>query len=114
MRRRELLKWTAGATVMAGLPVALVLRGPETFAGSASGEYTETYQGREIRVTTVSGEDAVFVDGRRLHLMKFADDAYLSSMCHYRMAPNPLDAARTAVRELRGADLLPIGHAGHN
>ncbi|MFG2612622.1 tyrosinase family oxidase copper chaperone [Streptomyces anulatus] len=76
-------------------------------------EHTERYLGRTIRVATPADGGGVFIDGRPLHLMKFADDAYLSSMCHYEMAPTPLHAARRAVEELRGAALQPSTHGTH-
>lgn len=77
------------------------------------GDYTEKYQGRTIRVASAAAGEGAFIDGRPLHLMKFAEDAYLSSMCHYEMAPSPLHAARRAVEELRGAALLPSSHGSH-
>ncbi|MFI8826920.1 tyrosinase family oxidase copper chaperone [Streptomyces sp. NPDC053431] len=117
IKRRDMVKLTAGAALAASaaaVPFATGAAGadeaPAQAAGSANGEYTETYQGRTIRVAADGG---VHIDGRPLHLMKFADDAYLSSLCHYAMAPTPLVAARRAVEELRGAQLLPTVHGAH-
>ncbi|MFD5327173.1 tyrosinase family oxidase copper chaperone [Streptomyces sp. NPDC127092] len=122
IKRRDMVRLTAGAALAASaaaVPFATGAVGaddtPTTADGghpdhAADGDHTETYQGRTIRV---AAGGAVFIDGRPLHLMKFADDAYLSSLCHYEMAPTPLHAARRAVEELRGARLLPTAHGAH-
>ncbi|MBN3930686.1 copper transporter [Streptomyces verrucosisporus] len=123
VNRRDVVKIAAGTTLAAaaaGVPLATGALSSESSgehaheAGSAGGtEYTERYKGRTIRVAPASAGGGVFIDDRPLHLMKFADDAYLSSMCHYEMAPTPLVAARRAVDELRGAALLPSAHGSH-
>ncbi|MFF2568475.1 tyrosinase family oxidase copper chaperone [Streptomyces sp. NPDC058084] len=120
IKRRDMVKLTAGAALAASaaaVPFATGAVGadevPAQAAGAAEGEYTETYQGRTIRVASAAAGGGVYIDGRPLHLMKFADDAYLSSLCHYEMAPTPLVAARRAVEELRGAHLLPNVHGAH-
>ncbi|MFJ8077204.1 tyrosinase family oxidase copper chaperone [Streptomyces sp. NPDC096176] len=122
LTRREAITATSAAALVAAaaaVPFATRALPPgapaarEAAAGSGAGDHTETYQGRTIRVAAASAGGGVFIDGRPLHLMKFADDAYLSSMCHYEMAPTPLHAARRAVEELRGAALLPSGHGSH-
>ncbi|MFJ3900251.1 tyrosinase family oxidase copper chaperone [Streptomyces sp. NPDC090025] len=121
IKRRDMVKLSAGAALAASavaVPFATGAVGsgdtPAQAADSAAaGEYTETYQGRTIRVAAAAAGGGVYIDGRPLHLMKFADDAYLSSLCHYEMAPNPLHAARRAVEELRGAHLLPNVHGAH-
>jgi hypothetical protein len=66
-------------------------------------DHVEAYQGRHIRITQSGG---AYIDGRQLHLMKMGDGAYLSALCHYELAETPLIAARRAVDELRGANLL--------
>ena len=125
IKRRYMVKLTAGAALAASaaaVPFATGAVGADGADGTPSGratsaagdgEYTETYQGRTIRVAAAAAGGGVFIDGRPLHLMKFADDAYLSSLCHYEMAPSPLHAARRAVEELRGARLLPNAHGAH-
>ncbi|MFF5975566.1 tyrosinase family oxidase copper chaperone [Streptomyces sp. NPDC012769] len=124
IKRRDMVKLTAGtalAASAAAVPFATGAVGAEddtpapatAQGGSGEGDYTETYQGRTIRVASAAAGGGVFIDGRPLHLMKFAEDAYLSSLCHYEMAPTPLVAARRAVEELRGAQLLPNVHGAH-
>ncbi|MEU3206613.1 tyrosinase family oxidase copper chaperone [Streptomyces cyaneofuscatus] len=112
---------TGAALVAAAAAVPLLSGGDDAEAAAeaaapakaAGQEHTERYLGRTIRVATAADGGGVYIDGRPLHLMKFADDAYLSSMCHYEMAPTPLDAARRAVEELRGAALQPSTHGTH-
>ncbi|MFJ7064723.1 tyrosinase family oxidase copper chaperone [Streptomyces sp. NPDC101115] len=117
IKRRDMVKLTAGAALAASaaaVPFATGAVGADdTTPAAAGGDHTETYQGRTIRVASAAAGGGVFIDGRPLHLMKFADDAYLSSLCHYEMAPSPLHAARRAVEELRGAQLLPTAHGAH-
>ncbi|MER7514971.1 tyrosinase family oxidase copper chaperone [Streptomyces sp. NPDC126499] len=120
IKRRDMVKLTAGAALAASaaaVPFATGAVGAEdadaAAAPVADGDYAETYQGRTIRVASAAAGGGVFIDGRPLHLMKFAEDAYLSSLCHYEMAPTPLVAARRAVEELRGAQLLPNVHGAH-
>lgn len=79
-------------------------------ADDTARDYAETYKGRHIRIAQVRGEQAAFIDGNQLHLMKMGDNAYLSSLCHYEFAETPLVAARRAVDELRGANLLAVNH----
>ncbi|MFI5727454.1 tyrosinase family oxidase copper chaperone [Streptomyces cyaneofuscatus] len=122
MNRREMVMATTGAALVAAAAAVPMLSGGDDAeaaaeaaapAKAAGQEHTERYLGRTIRVATAADGGGVFIDGRPLHLMKFADDAYLSSMCHYEMAPTPLDAARRAVEELRGAALQPSTHGTH-
>ncbi|MFI7290989.1 tyrosinase family oxidase copper chaperone [Streptomyces anulatus] len=122
MNRREMVVATTGAALVAAAAAVPLLSGgdgdkaAETAAAPAKAdgqEHTERYLGRSIRVATPAEGGGVFIDGRPLHIMKFADDAYLSSMCHYEMAPTPLHAARRAVEELRGAALQPSTHGTH-
>ncbi|MFD4373309.1 tyrosinase family oxidase copper chaperone [Streptomyces sp. NPDC058486] len=124
LNRREMVMVTAGAAFVAAAASVPFVTGaagasgeePDRAAdaaGAADQEHTERYQGRTIRVATAAAGGGVYIDDQPLHLMKFADDAYLSSMCHYAMAPSPLEAARRAVEELRGAALLPSSHGTH-
>lgn len=121
MNRREMVMATTGAAlVVAAAAVPLLSGGDGEKAAEAAApakaagqEHTERYLGRSIRVAAPAEGGGVFIDDRPLHIMKFADDAYLSSMCHYAMAPTPLHAARRAVEELRGAALQPSTHGTH-
>lgn len=122
MNRREMVMATTGAALVAAAAAVPLLSGGDDAGAAAEAaapakaagqEHTERYLGRTIRVATAADGGGVYIDGRPLHLMKFADDAYLSSMCHYEMAPTPLDAARRAVEELRGAALQPSTHGTH-
>ncbi|MFJ9527952.1 tyrosinase family oxidase copper chaperone [Streptomyces cyaneofuscatus] len=122
MNRREMVMATTGAALVAAAAAVPLLNGGDDTGAAAEAaapakaagqEHTERYLGRTIRVATAAAGGGVYIDGRPLHLMKFADDAYLSSMCHYEMAPTPLDAARRAVEELRGAALQPSTHGTH-
>jgi tyrosinase co-factor MelC1 len=120
LKRRHLLKSAAGGAAAVGVSAIAVGTiahtpadaPPAAAPAAAAPDYTETYRGRSIRIGTEGTEAAAWIDGRRLHLMKIGDNAYLSALCHYTVAPTPLHAARTAVDELRGANLLPLG--GHH
>lgn len=114
LNRRDAMKVGISGAAAAGLSVAgvAVARSsavPAAAVPAAADDHIETYKGRNIRVTGTDGEPEVYIDGRQLFLMKLGDRAYLSAMCHYAPEPTPLHAARTAVDELRGADLLPLG-----
>lgn len=117
LKRRDLMKTAAGTTAAVGLSALAVENiehsqsAPASVAGQepAAAPYNETYRGRSITITAMGTEKAAYIDGQPLHLMKIGDDAYLSALCHYTVARTPLDAARTAVDELRGAHLLPLG-----
>ncbi|MFG2147871.1 tyrosinase family oxidase copper chaperone [Streptomyces sp. NPDC048696] len=124
LNRRDVIKRGAvAATVVTGLSGAA---GIAVFGASGSGDavaaapaahgddYTETYKGRAIRVTAMGADHAVSIDGRPLSLMKLGEGAYLSALCHYEVAKSPLHAARAAVDELRGANLVPLGEASHH
>ncbi|WP_326807036.1 tyrosinase cofactor [Streptomyces sp. NBC_01775] len=120
MRRRDMVKATtgiaAGVTLTGAAGAVMVSAdgspGEEQAVKSAAAPaHKEKYRGRTIEVTGHEGAEAVRIDGRELHLMKLGEGAYLSSMCHYGFAASPLLAARRAVEELRGADLLPLGHS---
>ncbi|ARQ72527.1 tyrosinase family oxidase copper chaperone [Streptomyces marincola] len=129
LNRREMVAGVAGTALVAAAAATPLVTGSgggadahaaHGLAGGEGGEgdgdaaeYVETYQGRTIRVLPEAAGGGVLIDDRPLHLMKFGDDAYLSSMCHYEMAPSPLHAARRAVEELRGAALLPAAHGSH-
>ncbi|MFI9173109.1 tyrosinase family oxidase copper chaperone [Streptomyces lincolnensis] len=121
MKRREVIAGAAAVAAVGAVPAVAGYRGagaattadataPRT-AGPAT-VHTERYEGRTIRVADHGGTPVVTIDGRELHLMRLGDDAFVSALCHYEMSTDPLQAARRAVRELRGAQLLPLGHSG--
>ncbi|MEC4019658.1 tyrosinase family oxidase copper chaperone [Streptomyces sp. H27-D2] len=113
MKRRDMVKATVGVAAAAGISAVAVVNIPtaqERSGGSADGggkDHVETYKGRTIRVAQASGApESVYIDERPLHVMKLGENAYMSSMCHYALEESPLVAARRAVDELRGAQLL--------
>ncbi|WP_308346431.1 tyrosinase family oxidase copper chaperone [Streptomyces sp. ISL-66] len=122
MKRRDMVKLAAGTAVAAAVPAALVAVTANTpdgsgsaarAAGNGADELVETYKGRTIRIGAATGEhQAVYIDDRPLHVMKLGENAYMSSMCHYGLEASPLVAARRAVDELRGAQLLAAKETG--
>ncbi|MFF3595035.1 tyrosinase family oxidase copper chaperone [Kitasatospora indigofera] len=123
MNRRDMVKATVGVAAAAasgvvalngtgvGARAAAEGSGPVAAAGPA--DHVETYKGRTIRVAATSGEHTpVFIDDRPLHVMKLGENAYMSSLCHYGLEASPLVAARRAVDELRGAQLLAAKDSG--
>ncbi|WP_341874850.1 tyrosinase family oxidase copper chaperone [Streptomyces albofaciens] len=100
MRRRDVIMGAVTAGAAALLPAAADSRGPRP--------YTERYLGRTIRIEAVHGVPRVHIDGRELQLIRMGEGAYLSPLCHYDFDRSPLAAARRAVRQLRGAQLLPF------
>ncbi|MFI7498017.1 tyrosinase cofactor [Streptomyces sp. NPDC049687] len=77
--------------------------------------FDEVYKGRRIQGRPASpgghhhgGNYAVYVDGVALHVMRNADGSWISVVSHYDPVPTPRAAARAAVDELQGAELLPF------
>ncbi|AZP15664.1 tyrosinase cofactor [Streptomyces aquilus] len=77
--------------------------------------FDEVYKGRRIQGRPASGGGhhhgagyAVFIDGVELHVMRNADGSWISVVSHYDPVPTPKAAARAAVDELQGAQLLPF------
>ncbi|MBV7699791.1 tyrosinase cofactor [Streptomyces sp. TRM70350] len=78
--------------------------------------FDEVYKGRRIQGRPVAGGGhqhhgggyAVFVDGAELHVMRNADGTWISVVSHYDPVPTPRAAARAAVDELQGAQLVPF------
>jgi tyrosinase co-factor MelC1 len=112
MNRREVLTVAALGTVSVGLSVGRIVANAIGTEGELH-DYAEIYRGRRIAVSERDGNATVYIDGRRLHLMKYGEAAYLSPLCHYEFAPSPLAAARRAVDQLRGANLLETGPHQH-
>lgn len=88
--------------------------------------FDEVYQGRHIEgwpsedgghgVTTPAGppvphegmDFVVRIDNDDLHVMRNADGTWISLVNHYETFTTPRALARAAVRELQGADLVPV------
>ncbi|MCQ4041457.1 tyrosinase cofactor [Streptantibioticus rubrisoli] len=114
MKRRDAVKLAIGSTAAAALSAVGVAAGEEFgFGGADRDEYVEEYRGRRIQIVRAGELPEVYIDGRQLHLMRLDEGRYLSAMCHYEFCPTPLAAARKAVEELRGANLIPLGHSAH-
>ncbi|GGS60426.1 MULTISPECIES: apotyrosinase chaperone MelC1 [Streptomyces] len=117
-RRRAL---TAAAAVAATASVAAVAAPAASAAGhpmpTTPDSFDEVYKGRRIQGRPAGGGGhhhehgggyAVFVDGVQLHVMQNADGTWISVVSHYDPVSTPRAAARAAVDELQGAQLLPF------
>lgn len=122
-RRRAL---GAAASALAGLAVAdLVVAGPSRADASAPkasdpAAFDEVFLGRRIQGAADShsgghhsgghhgGGYRVRIDGDELHVMRNADGTWISVVNHYETFATPRAVARAAVRELQGADLVPL------
>ncbi|MET9887761.1 tyrosinase family oxidase copper chaperone [Streptomyces sp. NPDC006430] len=135
--RRQALGTAAGALTAVGLTAAVIHAsttsapaGNDPHAPNASspeasrpiGTVDEVYQGRRIQITLgapgehgghhLPGLPTVRIDGTELHLMRNADNSWLSVVNHYETFPDPISAARAAVRDLQGAVLAPLDPKG--
>ncbi|MFE6622310.1 tyrosinase cofactor [Streptomyces sp. NPDC057740] len=117
LSRRHALTAAAVLATAAGVPAVTALTA--SAAGSdhhALPSFDEVYKGRRIQGRPSSGGGhhqhgggyAVFVDGVELHVMRNADGSWISVVSHYDPVPTPRAAARAAVDELQGAELLPF------
>ncbi|MBT2388468.1 tyrosinase cofactor [Streptomyces maoxianensis] len=118
-RRRAL---GAAASALAGLAVAdLVIAGPSRAEASVPNAsdpvaFDEVFLGRRIQGGAASHEGGhhhgggyrVRIDGDELHVMRNADGSWISVVNHYETFATPRAVARAAVRELQGADLVPL------
>ncbi|MGW7386502.1 apotyrosinase chaperone MelC1 [Streptomyces sp. NPDC054794] len=66
------------------------------------------HHGQTSREPQQSTEFIVRVDDDELHVMQNADGTWISVVNHYETHRTPRDAARSAVRELHGASLVPL------
>lgn len=115
-RRRALT--AAAAALAAAAGVQTVAAPGASAAGHDHGSppsFDEVYKGRRIQGRPASGGGhhhgagyAVLVDGVELHVMRNADGTWISVVSHYDPVPTPRAAARAAVDELQGAQLLPF------
>ncbi|MBN0043816.1 tyrosinase cofactor [Streptomyces actuosus] len=115
-RRRAL---TAAAALAATAAGAQTLAAPPAHATEhphdSPAPFDEVYRGRRIAGRPVAGGGhhhgggyAVFVDEVELHVMRNADGSWISVVSHYDPVATPRAAARAAVDELQGAQLLPL------
>jgi hypothetical protein len=83
----------------------------------ARDSFDEVFRGRRIQGMPMTGNSAhqhggsgymVLVDGKQLHVMRNADGTWISVINHYQTFSTPRALARSAVNELRGADLVPL------
>ncbi|WP_432138068.1 apotyrosinase chaperone MelC1 [Streptomyces sp. bgisy154] len=124
LTRRRALSAAAALTATAGVAAAVAPAAAATGQGPHTGHsghpqgvpgpFDEVYKGRRIqgRPTTGGGHHgagyAVSVDGVELHVMRNADGSWISVVSHYDPVATPHAAARAAVDELQGAELLPF------
>ncbi|WP_018353254.1 tyrosinase family oxidase copper chaperone [Longispora albida] len=103
-------------TAVVALAAAAVLGAPGT-GHAAPGEprvYSAVYEGRHLLVLNDRGTgDArlchnVFIDGHRLPVHRI-DGQYLSTINSYELFPTLRATGEAAIRNLSGADPLPIG-----
>ncbi|MFE9675664.1 tyrosinase cofactor [Streptomyces sp. NPDC006259] len=115
---------TAAPSGSPGSPASPASNSPRLLGSpDAPDAFDEVYKGRRIQGRPAAGGGqhggghhggghhggyAVFVDGVELHLMRNADDSWISVVSHYDPVPSPRAAARAAVDELQGARLLPF------
>ncbi|MGW9437634.1 apotyrosinase chaperone MelC1 [Streptomyces sp. NPDC055607] len=122
-RRRALgvAAGAAGAVTLLARANPAAASAPRTAApaaGSDPAAFDEVYQGRRIQGGPAHGGGhhgghhaggyTVTVDGRELHVMRNADGTWISVIHHYEPVATPRELARAAVRELRGAPLVPL------
>lgn len=122
--RRQALGIGAGAVTALGLTAcsSSSASAPAAKASGASsapvsiptGGIDEVYEGRRIQITLGpgghhgAGAPSVKIDGNELHLMGNADGSWVTVVNHYETFPDPIAAARAAVRGLHGAELAPF------
>ncbi|MCX5380972.1 tyrosinase family oxidase copper chaperone [Streptomyces sp. NBC_00091] len=121
--RRQALGIGAGAAAALGLTACSSSSAPAPTAGaSASGKpvaiptgtIDEVYEGRRIQITLGAGGHhgvgvpTIKIDGNELHLMGNADGSWVTVVNHYESFPDPISAARAAIRDLQGAELAPF------
>ncbi|MFI1936274.1 tyrosinase cofactor [Streptomyces purpureus] len=112
----------AAAGIAAAAPAAArAVRTPDAApAAAAAGPaaFDEVFEGRRIKGGPSHGGGhhgghhgggyAVHIDGEELHVMRNADGTWISVINHYEPLATPRAVARAAVRELKGAPLVPL------
>ncbi|MFF3623554.1 tyrosinase family oxidase copper chaperone [Streptomyces sp. NPDC002467] len=126
--RRHALAIAAGTVTAAGLTTACnsSAKGDKPASGASgaagasgkplalpTGTIDETFEGRRIQISFDGGGGhhspglpTIKIDGKELHLMRNADNTWVTIVNHYETFPDPISAARAAVRELQGAGLV--------
>ncbi|MFE2168548.1 tyrosinase family oxidase copper chaperone [Streptomyces sp. NPDC059447] len=126
--RRHALAIAAGTVTAAGLTTACdsSTKGDKPASGASgaagasgkplalpTGTIDETFEGRRIQISFdgggghhSAGLPTIKIDGKELHLMRNADNTWVTIVNHYETFPDPISAARAAVRELQGAGLV--------
>jgi hypothetical protein len=114
-RRRALTAAAALATAVGVQTVTATAASAEDHHHGSPEAFDEVYKGRRIQGRSATGGGhhhgtgyAVYVDGTELHVMRNADGSWISVVSHYDPVPTPHAAARAAVDELQGAQLLPF------
>ncbi|MEU5806548.1 tyrosinase family oxidase copper chaperone [Streptomyces sp. NPDC047718] len=83
----------------------------------------EVFEGRRIQISLAKGGGGheghglpawptIKIDGNELHIMRNADGTWVSVINHYETFPDPVAAARAAVRTLQGGHLAPFAPEG--
>ncbi|AZM93990.1 tyrosinase family oxidase copper chaperone [Streptomyces sp. W1SF4] len=129
--RRQALGIGTGVSVALGLSACSSSSAPAAGASGASGAsgspgasgaplsipaggIDEVYEGRRIQITLgAAGHHgmpmpSIKIDGKELHLMGNADGSWVTVVNHYESFPDPVAAARAAIRDLQGAELAPF------
>ncbi|WP_330298184.1 apotyrosinase chaperone MelC1 [Streptomyces sp. NBC_00503] len=128
--RRHALGIAAGATTALGLTACTSKSAGSPAAGASgspasgspasipAGGIDEVFEGRRIQIALGAGGHhgvgvpTVKIDGNELHIMPNADGTWVSVVNHYQTYPNPVEAARAAIRDLQGAALVPFAPKG--
>ncbi|GAA0997847.1 hypothetical protein GCM10009576_083950 [Streptomyces rhizosphaericus] len=122
-RRRFLSLAAACTAVSATAGVAWAGNGREAASGrpgqaaGITGQFQETYKGRDIRITEPSADapvgrlpmETVLIDGVSLHVSK-KRNGFTTAVEHFRPVRSLREAARNSVDALQGAVLIPVGH----
>ncbi|MGE7388217.1 apotyrosinase chaperone MelC1 [Streptomyces sp. NPDC004126] len=128
--RRQALGIGTGASIALGLSACSSSSAPAPAAGASgasgspgasgaplsipTGGIDEVYEGRRIQITLgAAGHHGmpvpnIKIDGKELHLMGNADGSWVTVVNHYESFPDPVAAARAAIRDLQGAELAPF------
>ncbi|MFB0632778.1 tyrosinase family oxidase copper chaperone [Streptomyces sp. AB3(2024)] len=87
-----------------------------------AGGIDEVFEGRRIQITLdpgahhdgqhMPGMPTIKIDGKELHLMRNADNSWVTVVNHYETFADPISAAKAAVRDLQGANLIPFTPKG--
>jgi hypothetical protein len=132
--RRQAFGLAAGGAAAVGLTACGKTSGPSSQPSAAptaaasgaalsipGGAIDEVYEGRRIQISLEAGGQhdghhmpglpTIKIDGKELHLMRNADNSWVTVVNHYETFPDPVSAARAAVRDLQGANLLPFAPA---